>query len=424
MRIFVSLIAAGLVAVGALIVSSSQGPQEEPLTFIREEMVDTPKETKEVKPDAITLTPQMLTFSDGTEVTYQVADGFDIAIAAEDMGKARFMTWSPDGRMFVPDMINYNLSHDGKIYILDDWNEKTKRFDSKSVYLSGLRGPHNVAFYTDKDGKSWIYVPLTEHLLRYPYKAGDMEPSGEPEVIVSFPNQQSEDADGIVWHITRTVLFHDDTLFVSVGSGCNICEEKEDEYRAMILAMNPDGSNVHIYASGIKNPVGLEWANDSLYATENGVDHLGADAPDDVMYKVQEGEHYGWPYCYELDGEKHDEPGRTWERKPGLCDELGQAFVSFGPHTAPLGVTYFEDASSELAHTFLVALQGSWQPELRKGYQVVRVTEDGAIDVFIDGLQAPNGERLARPVGILQKDKGSFFFTDDYNGKIYYVYAK
>lgn len=378
----------------------------------------------EEKTSAIELVPRTVTFRDGTTATFRIAKGFDVAVAAEGLGgKVRFMAKSPDGRIFMPDMINWNLSREGKIHILDGWDPQTKKFTSTHTYLTNLRGPNDVAFYTDAGGKTWIYYTLTEGLFRYPYQAGDLTPSGSRELVYSFPNKQSPGADGIVWHVTRTILFDRDTLYVSVGSGCNLCEQTEGDMRAQILVMNPDGSNVRTYASGIKNAVGIALADGDMYATENGVDHLGDAAPDDVMFKVVKGAHHGWPYCYELGGKKFDETNKSWNRDTVNCAEVPMSFVSFGPHTAPLGVTYFEKAHPLLEDSLLVALHGSHKPELQSGYELVRVSRDGVADTFMDGFMAPDGERIARPVHILQVGESSFYVSDDFGGRVFYIFA-
>lgn len=379
---------------------------------------------KNDSPASIKLVPRTVFFSDDTEATFTLASAFDLTIAAENLGKARFIAMSPDDRIFVPDMINLNLSREGRIIILDDFDNETRRFKSQSIYLSGLRGPNSVAFYTDHGGNKWIYIALTDRLIRYPYNSGDMTPPSEPELIRFFPNQQSPDAVGIVWHITRTILFKDDVLYVSVGSGCNACEETEGEMRAMIIAMDPDGKNARVYAEGLRNAVGISWAENALYVTENGVDHLGAAAPDDVMYKVKEGEHYGWPYCYELGGVNYEEVTWQWKREPISCKDVPLSFTEFEPHSAPLGLTYFKNAHSLINNTFLVALHGSHKVEIGNGYRIVRVSMDGTQETFMEGFLSQEGNRFGRPVYFLQNDKNSFFFTDDFGGRLYYVYAK
>ena len=414
-----ALIALGLIALALIIWwGISQGKPEQKLEGLTY--------TEEQAPTPLTLVSRSITLADGTEAEFRIAEPFEAAIAAEGLGKARFMTMSPDGRIFVPDLVNMNLSRDGKIYVLSNFNEETMRFEDKDVFLSGLRGPNNVAFYTDAEGNTWFYYALTDRLVRHPYSAGDMRPQGAGETIATFEDWQTPGADNTVWHITRTLLFVDDTLYVSVGSGCNACEQPESEKRAMILAMDPDGENVRVYAEGTKNMVGMVWARGALYATENGVDHLGVDDPDDTMYLVEEGRHYGWPYCYESRGEKHDETIREWARKDIDCQtDVPKSFAAFGSHTAPLGLWYFDNAAHEaLRNSFLVALHGSFREEIGHGYRLMRVLPDGTQDVFMEGFLDSEGKRVARPVDILPYDESSFFVTDDFGGQIFYVYAK
>ncbi|MDZ4231594.1 MAG: PQQ-dependent sugar dehydrogenase [Patescibacteria group bacterium] len=393
----------------------------------------------------IKLAPVTVAFADGTQSTFQLAEPFQLAVAAEGLGRPRFMAMSPDGRMFVPDLVNMNLSREGKIYVLENFDETAKRFQTKRTYLSGLRGPNSIAFYTDKNGQGWIYIALTAHVIRYPYNAGDTKPSADPEIVAAFPNQQVPGESSVVWHITRTIKLFDDRLYVSVGSGCNACEQPEGEMRAMIYSMDPGGGDKRIYADGLRNAVGFTWAEGELYATVNGVDHLGLQTPDDVMYKLTEGEHYGWPYCYESNKEIYPDLTQKWARSFS-CAQVPRSFSAFGPHTAPLGIQYFsKDAHPLLGNSFLVALHGSFEPEIGAGYHIVRVSKSGEKEVFMDGFLTGKGEqtgrivntvyahtdqltedtkRSGRPVDILQSSANSFFFTDDYKGRIYYVYAE
>jgi len=330
---------------------------------------------------------------------------------------------SSDGRMFVPDLVNMNLSHDGRLLILEDFNEETRKFETMHTYLSGLRSPNSVAFYTDANGNEWLYLALTAHLVRYPYNAGDTEPSGPAEIVYEFPNSQSPGEVSVVWHITRTLLFHEDTLYIAIGSGCNSCEHLAGDLRAMVVAMNPDGTNARMYADGLRNSVGLAWARGALYATSNGVDHLGTDKPDETMHRLTKGAHYGWPFCYESEGALHEDTTSSWD-EPIACTDVPRSLASFEPRSAPLGLRFFEEAHPMLRNTFLVALHGSFDPMHKKGYQIMRVTLDGESEVFMDGFQKEDASRIARPVDIFQRDENSFFFTDDLNGRLYYVYAK
>jgi glucose/arabinose dehydrogenase len=369
------------------------------------------------------LMDRFITLPDGTEAVFRLAEPFDITVAAEGLGKARFMAMSPDGRLFVPDLVDYNLSHQGKLYILDDYNEDTRQFEITHTYLSGLRGPNSVAFYTDTEGNDWLYLALTAHLVRYPYRAGDVAPSGQPEIVYEFPNQQSPGEESVVWHITRTILFHEDTLYIAIGSGCNSCEHLAGDLRGMVMTMRPDGSDARMYANGLRNSVGLEWVEDTLYATNNGADHLGVDRPDETLYRLVEGIHYGWPFCYESGGAQLEDTTSFWD-EPVACVDVPRPLAVFEARSAPLGLAFFEDVHPVLKDTFLVALHGSFEPELRKGYELVRVTRTGETAVFMDGFQREDGSRIARPVDILQRGENSFFFTDDFSGRLYYVYAR
>jgi len=382
--------------------------------------VEEPQEEIETHDEPKELLPINLSTTTVSGIQYRVAEPFNLYVAADELGKARFIDISPDGRLFVPDMVDYQLSREGKITILENFNEGAKRFEIKHTYLSGLRGPNSVAFYRDESGQDWLYLALTKNLIRYRYNAGDTKPSGEPEVIIEFPNTQAENAKSVVWHITRTLLFDGDKLYVSIGSGCNSCEHAGGELRGMVMVMNPDGSGAKMYANGLRNAVGMTFADETMYVTENGADHLGWNAPDEMMYTIIQGEHYGWPYCYESGGEIKSDNSVLWE-EPINCDEAPRTFVSFEPHSAPLGIEYFENAHGTLQNTFLVALHGSFDPEIKAGYKIMRVTRNGEKDVFMDGFQNKTGERFARPVDFLEWDENSFFFTDDFGGKLYYV---
>lgn len=403
-----------LVAVGilALVAAASAWALTGPNTAATQEA--------SVSPLPYELVSKEVAFEDGTSSTLLVPDAFGISVAAEGLGKARFSSFSPDGRLFVPDMVNFRDNTPGFIYILSDFNEETRRFESRTTYLSGLRNPNSLAFYTDATGRQWLYIALTDQLVRYPYAAGDTTPSGPAETIATFPDYRTVDND--VWHVTRTISFKDDTLYVSVGSSCNICEEPEDEVRAEIIAMNPEGENVRTVAEGLRNAVGLAWRGDTLYVTNNGPDHLGKGAPDDAMYRIEEGAHYGFPYCYESGGQSRAEQ-RTWSRTPVDCASVPRPFAVFGAHTAPLGLTYLKDANDYLQDTFLAALHGSFRVEYAQGYSIMRMLPDGDMQPFVDGFLKEGGERIGRPVHVVQRDANSFFFTDDLNGRLYYVYA-
>ena len=245
------------------------------------------------------LTPHHITLANGKSFDLNLPDGFEISVAAQGLKRVRFMARSPDNHIFVTDMYNKTDNRRGVVYILDQFDPATRRFKKVTPYLSGLRNPNSVAFYTDRDGVNWFYLALTDRLVRYRYEPGKDAPSGEPQVLATFPDYGLGYKYG-GWHLTRTVVVGGNgKIYVAVGSSCNACEEKE-EVRASVLEMDPDGKNRRHFARGLRNAVGLRWVKGRLYATNMGSDHLGDNRPADTFYALASGENYGWPYCFQV----------------------------------------------------------------------------------------------------------------------------
>lgn len=230
------------------------------------------------------------------------------------------------------------------------------------------------------------------------------------------------------WHLTRTVAVGvGGKIYVSVGSSCNACVEKE-EVRASILEMDADGKNRRYYARGMRNAVGLRWVGGRLYATDMGADHLGVDKPADTMYAVRDGANYGWPYCYQSGARVFADPEFNPRGAKLNCREVPVAYSAFDAHSAPLGLEYFDGESApELRGSFLVALHGSTRKSLGRGYRVVRVPaglDAGAQpEDFITGF-IKAGVVYGRPADIFAYGRDAFLLTDDRAGVVYYVYKK
>lgn len=370
------------------------------------------------------LLPQRVSLDGGRTFTLNLPEGFRISVAAQGLRRARFIAESPDGRLFVTDMHDLSDNRKGVVYVLDRFDPATKRFEKVTPYLKGLRNPNSVAFYTDARGVAWLYLALTDRLLRYRYAAGADAPVGEPDVLVTFPDYGLNYKYG-GWHLTRTVeVGGDGKVYVSVGSSCNACVEKE-EVRATVLEMNPDGGRRRIYARGLRNAVGLRWVGGRLFATDMGADHLGKDKPADAMYAVREGANYGWPYCYRSGRKVFADAKFNPRGRKFSCRGVPSALAVFDSHSAPLGLEHFDAGGAHgLSDSFLVALHGSTTKSLGRGYRVVRVpASGGAPEDFVNGFQQ-GGKVYGRPVDILSRGGDAFLLTDDHAGVVYYVYKE
>lgn len=369
-----------------------------------------------------TLKAQHVALADGRAFDLSLPEGFRLSVAAEGLKRVRFMALSPDGRIFVTDMHDLTDNRKGAVYLLDQFDHAHKKFLKVTPYLTKLRNPNSVAFHTDERGRDWFYLALTDRLVRYRYVRGADAPAGEPEVLSTFPDYGLDYKYG-GWHLTRTLAFGSNgKLYVSVGSSCNACVEKE-EVRATVIEMNPDGSGRRYYARGLRNAVGLRWVDGALYATNMAADHLGKDKPADTMYALRDSANYGWPYCYQSGARIFADPefnprGRKWR-----CRDTPAALAAFDAHSAPLGLEHFGAGEpAELGDSFLVALHGSTNKRLGRGYRVVRVPERGGAPVdFIKGFQQA-GRVYGRPADIFRLDTGAFLLTDDHAGVVYYVY--
>jgi glucose/arabinose dehydrogenase len=375
------------------------------------------------------LVPHHITLANGKSFDLNLPDGFEIRVAVQGLRRVRFMSRSPDNRIFVTDMLNLSDNRRGTVYILDQFDPATRQFKKVTKYLSNLRNPNSVAFYTDRSGVDWFYLALTDRLVRYRYEAGKDAPAGEPQTLATFPDYGLGYKYG-GWHLTRTVVIGGNgKLYVAVGSSCNACEEKE-EVRASVVEMDPDGKNQRYFARGLRNAVGLRWVNDRLYATNMGSDHLGDNRPADTFYALQAEKNYGWPYCFQAGPRIFPDPKFNPGGAKFDCAKVPEALVPFPAHSSPLGLEYFDanslDSNSEgLANSFLVALHGSTNKSLRRGYRVVRISESrpGVAEDFITGFFEPPLKINGRPCDVFQFHDG-FLLTDDYAGVVYYVYRK
>lgn len=367
------------------------------------------------------LVPHQVNLKNGKRFSLNLPANYEIIPAAEGLKRVRFFSKAPDGRMFVTDMHDLTDNKKGIVYILDDWNPETGKFGKIIPYMTGLKNPNSVQFYTDSSGQDWLYLAETNQLTRRKFTKGEIKPTDKAEVLVTFPDYGLSYKYG-GWHLTRTIAVGGNgKIYVSVGSSCNACTEKE-KVRATVLEMNPDGSQQKIFATGLRNAVGLKWVGNFLFATNQGVDHLGKNKPDETFYALKRDADYGWPSCYSSNGKILADPKF---KRPSGCKHVLPPYAYFPSHSSALGFDYFDHPNTDdtIKNSFLVALHGSTDATVGHGYKIVIMRKGQKLQTFMDGFLV--GKNVyGRPCDIYRIDENSFYFSDDKGGVIYYVRQK
>lgn len=371
---------------------------------------------------SIKLVPQRVNLKDGKSFNLNLPANYEIIPAAENLKRVRFFARSPDGRVFVTDMYNLTDNRRGAVYILDGFDQTSGKFERVIPYLTNLRNPNSVAFYTDASGQSWFYLAETDKLTRRRYASGETAPTdNSPQTLATFPDYGLSYKYG-GWHLTRTLAFAPNgKLYVSVGSSCNACDEKE-KVRATILEMNADGSGQRVFAKGLRNAVSIKWMGKFLFATNQGADHLGLNKPDETFYAVRDGADYGWASCYQSNGRIFRDA--SFNRLKS-CAQVPRAYAFFPAHSSALGFDYFNENAghASIRNAFLIALHGATDERVRSGYKIVVMRRGKKLQDFINGFM--DGKTVhGRPCDIMNLDENSFLFTDDRAGVVYYVRRK
>ncbi len=365
------------------------------------------------------LVPNKIILRNGKTFNLNVAEGFEIIPALEGLKRVRFFAKAPDGRIFVTDMFNLTDNKRGTVYILDGWDGAKGKFERAIPYMTNLRNPNSCQFYRDANGQEWFYLAETHQLTRRKFTRGETKPTdASPEVLATFPDYGLSYKYG-GWHLTRTISFSPGgKLYVSVGSSCNACVEKE-KVRASIVEMNPDGSNQRELARGLRNAVGLRAIGNYVFATNQGSDHLGLQKPDETFYAIKDGTDYGWPYCHSSSGKIFADPKF---KRPGQCKNVPAPYAYFPARSSALGFDYFDDAETPdaIKDAFLVALHGSTNKRIGHGYNVVIMRKGEKLQDLITGF-LQRGSVVGRPCDVLRLDANSFLLTDDFSGVVYLV---
>lgn len=373
----------------------------------------------------IKLYPHHIKLKKGIELNLNVPSGYNIVVAAEGLHRLRFLAKSPDGRLFGTDMHNLDDNKNGAIYLFDEWDNNTHQYNKVTTFAEGLHNPNQILFYTDK-GKDYLYIAETDKLTRYEYHRGDEKLSAKGQVLANYPDYGLSYKYG-GWHLTRSLAQHNGKIYVSVGSSCNACIEKES-VRATIQEMNPDGTDQRIFASGVRNAVGIKWVKNNLWATLMGRDLLGPDKVEDLFGTIENSQFYGWPYYMQYKQQILPDEAMMDSAKANKIKVPAKppvAYCGFLSHSAPLGLDYFQNFSDPLLNNnFLVALHGSTTVTRHRGNSVTMITGKNKYVDIVNGFLEGNAEkdRHGRPCDVLMNDARSFFITDDKNGVLYYVY--
>ena len=283
----------------------------------------------------------------------------------------------------------------------------------QTTFLDGLDRPFGMALLGDR-----FYVGATDGVFVFLYRAGQTRLDGPGEKILDLP------AGGYNNHWTRNIVAAPDgkKLYVTVGSASNVGEHgmAEEERRACILEIDPDGGNQRIFAGGLRNPVGLDWepGTGAMWTAVNERDELGDELVPDYMTSVCDGGFYGWPYAYF--GQIEDP--RLAGRRPDLVEASITPDLALGSHTASLGLLFYRGASfpDRFRGGAFVGQHGSWNRAELSGYKVGFVPfadgrPSGAMEDFLTGFVCADDPRqvYGRPCGLAVLADGSLLVADD-----------
>jgi glucose/arabinose dehydrogenase len=333
--------------------------------------------------------------------------GFTINVYAE-VPHARSMTLSPNGTLFVGNNAG------NRVYAVVD-NNKDGVADKVYTIAKGLNTPNGVAFHNGS-----LFIATISTILRLDSIESKLANPPQPKVVY---DQYPTDAH----HGWKFIAFGPDgKLYVPVGAPCNVCDQSNPVY-ASITRINPDGTNMEIFAKGIRNTVGFDWnpITKELWFTDNGRDNMGDNIPEDELNRApQKGMHFGFPYCHQgniLDPEFG---------KGKSCSDFTPPVQNLGPHVAALGMRFYTASMfpAEYKNAIFIAKHGSWNRSTPIGYEVSVAKLNGnnvtSYTSFASGWLRPDHSVIGRPVDVQQMPDGSLLVSDDYNGVVYRISYK
>ncbi len=291
--------------------------------------------------------------------------------------------------------------------------------ETRSVFLSNLNSPFGMTLVGNV-----LYVANADALVRVPYSEGQTQITAAPTKVIDLPGGP------LNHHWTKNVIASEDgsRLYVAIGSNSNVAEHgiDKEEGRAAIWEIDPQTGSHRVFASGLRNPVGMAWESGSgvLWTSVNERDELGSDLVPDYMTAVRDGGFYGWPYSYF--GSHVDE--RVKPQRPDLVATALVPDYALGSHTASLGLAYSRGTAlpPPFANGMFVGQHGSWNRTPRAGYKVIFVPFRGGrpsglpIDV-LTGFVKENGDAMGRPAGVVIDTRGAVLVADDVGNSVWRV---
>lgn len=354
-------------------------------------------------------------------ITPKAPEGFVVTKFADGLKNPRWTYIAPNNDIFVVESNTFKSAN--QITIFRD-KDNDGVFETREIFKDGLNMPFGMLILGN-----YFYIANTDGLFRFPYSAGDLKLRGNGTKILELP------AGGYNNHWTRNLLANADgsKIYVSVGSASNNAEHgmEVEKRRANILEINPDGTEEQIYASGLRNPVGMDWnpANNELWTAVNERDDLGDELVPDYITSVKRGGFYGWPYSYygQIADPRMKGQGKELIAKAIIPD------VSVGAHTASLGFAFYnKDAfPAKYKNGAFVGQHGSWNRSKLSGYKVLFVPfkngkPSGKPEDFLTGFIAneEKAEVYGRPVAVTVMNDGSLLVNDDSGNTIWRVAVK
>ncbi|MBK0370975.1 PQQ-dependent sugar dehydrogenase [Flavobacterium agrisoli] len=352
--------------------------------------------------------------------TPKAPEGFTVTKFADGFENPRWTYIAPNNDIFVVESGTKNSKN--QITVLRDAN-KDGTFETRKIFITDLNKPFGMLVLN-----GYFYIANTDGLYRYPYTNSPLKLETKGEKILELP------AGGYNNHWTRNIISNADgsKIYVSVGSASNVAEHGMDKEirRADILEINPDGTGEKIYASGLRNPVGMDWnpVTKELWTAVNERDELGDDLVPDYITSVKKDGFYGWPYSYY--GNLLD-PRMKGERKD-LAAKAIIPDVPVGSHTASLGLAFYtqDKFPAKYKNGAFVGQHGSWNRSKISGYKVLFVPfangkPSGQPEDFLTGFisDANKAEVYGRPVAVTVMNDGSLLVNDDSGNTIWKVTA-